>query len=115
MLAGSLESPDLRCDEMCGSMDSSYLASKVNKSTPPVDPLAEELGIHVLDCRKPFLPFSEFYNELLSDTVEMDRDFANYKSELGIVNYLNNVYTFKRYFLVMLKVSKIFTQCFVIN
>lgn len=83
MLAGSLESPDLRCDEMSGSTDSSYLASKVNKSSPPTDPLAEELGVHVLDCRRPFLAFSEFYNELLSDTVEMDRDFANYKSELG--------------------------------
>lgn len=89
MLAGSLESPDLRCDEMSGSMDSSYLASKVNKSTPPVEPLAEELGIHVLDCRKPFLPFSEFYNELLSDTVEMDRDFANYKSELGKFSFMH--------------------------
>jgi ubiquitin-protein ligase E3 A len=45
--------------------------------------LAAELGVHVLDCRKPYLPFSEFYNEPLSDGVEMDRDFANYKSELG--------------------------------
>lgn len=36
-----------------------------------------------MDCRKPYLPFSEFYNEPLSDVVEMDRDFANYKSESG--------------------------------
>lgn len=36
-----------------------------------------------MNCRKPYLPFEEFYNELLSDAVEMDRDFANYKSELG--------------------------------
>ena len=35
-----------------------------------------ELGISVLDCRKPVVPFSEFYNEPLSDVVEMDRDFA---------------------------------------
>lgn len=39
------------------------------------------LGVNVLDCRKPYLPFSEFYNEPLSDVVEMDKDFANYKSE----------------------------------
>lgn len=83
MLAGQLESPDLRCDYMSDSMDSSFFPDKVTKSTPPVDPLAEELGVHVLDCRKPYLAFSEFYNELLSDTVEMDKDFANFKSELG--------------------------------
>ncbi|KAJ8984869.1 hypothetical protein NQ317_002708 [Molorchus minor] len=83
MLGGALESPDLRCEDMSDSMESSYLASKTNKSSFPTDPLAEELGIHVLDCRKPFLAFTEFYNELLSDTVEMDKDFANYKSELA--------------------------------
>ncbi|KAJ8958329.1 hypothetical protein NQ318_017475 [Aromia moschata] len=88
MLAGVLESPELRSEDMSGSTDSSYLASKV-KSTPPPEPLAEELGIHVLDCRKPFLPFTEFYNELLSDTVEMDRDFANYKSELGKFSFMH--------------------------
>lgn len=45
------------------------------------DALAVELGINVLDARKPILPFSEFYNEPLSDAVEMDKDFAYYKSE----------------------------------
>lgn len=48
---------------------------------------ALELGVNVLDCRKPYLPFTEFYNEPLSDAVEMDRDFANYKSESG--RYIN--------------------------
>lgn len=45
-------------------------------------PPGAELEINVLDCRKPYLPFSEFYNEPLSDSVEMDRDFANYKGEV---------------------------------
>lgn len=44
------------------------------------DPLATELGINVLDCRKPYLPFDEFYNETLSDNVEMDRDYLNFKN-----------------------------------
>lgn len=43
--------------------------------------LAIELGVNVLECRTPYLPFSEFYNEPLSDAVEMDRDFANFKSD----------------------------------
>lgn len=40
---------------------------------------AIELDINVLDARKPYLPFEEFYNEPLSDTIEMDIDFGNYK------------------------------------
>jgi ubiquitin-protein ligase E3 A len=42
-----------------------------------------ELDINVLDARKPFLPFEEFYNEPLSDTIEMEIDFANYKTEIN--------------------------------
>lgn len=80
MLAGVLESPELRCIDMS---DSTEGLSK--KSIIPSDSLADELGIHILDCRIPFLPFSEFYNEVLSDTVEMDKDFANYKSESGMI------------------------------
>lgn len=45
------------------------------------DPLAKELGITALDARKPFIPFTDFYNEPLSDAIEMDKDFAYYKSE----------------------------------
>jgi len=45
------------------------------------DPLATELGITALDARKPFIPFTDFYNEPLSDAIEMDKDFAYYKSE----------------------------------
>lgn len=35
-----------------------------------------ELGVNVLDCRQPPVAFADFYNEPLSDVVEMDRDFA---------------------------------------
>lgn len=38
------------------------------------------MGINVLDCRKPFVPFEDFYNEPLSDSIEMDTDYLNYKS-----------------------------------
>lgn len=79
MLAGVLESPQLRCQDLSDSSDNPL---KI-KNTLPSEPLSDELGIHVLDCRKPYLPFSEFYNDILSDAVEMDRDFANYKTETG--------------------------------
>lgn len=42
-----------------------------------------ELGFNLLDCRKPYLPFEDFYNELLSDTIEMDKDFSNHKAEFS--------------------------------
>ncbi len=37
-----------------------------------------------MDCIKPYIPFSEFYNEPLSDAIEMDKDYTNYKSAIRI-------------------------------
>ncbi|KAK7086788.1 Ubiquitin-protein ligase E3A [Halocaridina rubra] len=50
---------------------------------PPKDSLGKELGIHVLDARIPLVPLSEFYDDFLSDQLEMDRDFAYYKAGSG--------------------------------
>lgn len=87
MLAGDLDPPDLRQDDSdCDGMDDTLLGAVGRESKEPrakyEDPLGAELQVNVLDSRKPFLPFSEFYNEPLSDAIEMDRDFAYYKSEL---------------------------------
>lgn len=54
--------------------------SKQAKTAAVDDPLALELNINVLDSRKPHLPFEEFYNEPLSDAIEMDNDYLNYKN-----------------------------------
>ncbi|XP_046395665.1 ubiquitin-protein ligase E3A isoform X1 [Ischnura elegans] len=91
ILAGELDPPDLRQEEeedsdrgsgglSVGSSDS--LLSRGNASRPRhKDPLGVELGVDILDARRPYIPFSEFYNEPLSDAIEMDKDFAYYKSE----------------------------------
>lgn len=50
---------------------------------PPRDSLGTELGIHVLDARTPLIPLLEFYDDFLSDQLEMDRDFAYYKAGSG--------------------------------
>ncbi|KAF4531751.1 hypothetical protein B566_EDAN014491 [Ephemera danica] len=92
MLAGELDPPELRSE-----LDGSFHASNCpedddfplgggaggDKEARPFhqDPLGTELQINVLDARKPLIPFSEFYNEPLSEAVEMDKDFAYYKSE----------------------------------
>uniref|UniRef100_A0A1Y1KR63 Ubiquitin-protein ligase E3A n=2 Tax=Photinus pyralis TaxID=7054 RepID=A0A1Y1KR63_PHOPY len=89
ILAGVLESPDLRHDDYSSFMEDSYLGIKPSRSMPVSDLLALELGVNILDCRTPCLPFTEFYNEPLSDVVEMDRDFANYKSESGKFSFMN--------------------------
>uniref|UniRef100_A0A915J683 HECT-type E3 ubiquitin transferase n=1 Tax=Romanomermis culicivorax TaxID=13658 RepID=A0A915J683_ROMCU len=42
------------------------------------DILAKNLGICVLDCCKPAVPLEEFYNETISDAVELDVDLSRF-------------------------------------
>lgn len=44
------------------------------------DALATELDVNILDCRRPHVPYEEFYNEPLCDVIEMDYDYLNYKN-----------------------------------
>ncbi|XP_035901101.1 ubiquitin-protein ligase E3A [Anopheles stephensi] len=45
----------------------------------PADPLAAELDVNPLDCRKPLVPYEEFYNENLCDAMEVEFDYMAYK------------------------------------
>ncbi|XP_026746335.1 ubiquitin-protein ligase E3A [Trichoplusia ni] len=94
MLAGSLEPNSLREEHIVLARAHDPLENVLGHLYPPAsvkgnrpaqhdDPLAIELEINVLDARKPYLPFEEFYNEPLSDTIEMDIDFGNYKTEIS--------------------------------
>ena len=42
------------------------------------DPLSVELDVCANDSRRPFIPFAEFCNEVLSDALEMDQDYLNF-------------------------------------
>ncbi|XP_058055109.1 ubiquitin-protein ligase E3A [Anopheles bellator] len=44
------------------------------------DPLAKELDVNPLDCRRPLVPYGEFYNETLCEHIEMDHDYLVYKN-----------------------------------
>ena len=44
------------------------------------DKLEKELNINCMDCRVPLVPFEEFYNETLSEAIQMDRDYLSYKN-----------------------------------
>jgi len=47
-----------------------------------VDPLRRILNINLVDSRQPLVPVDEFVNEPLSEIVEMDKDFINYRAAL---------------------------------
>ncbi|XP_048511578.1 ubiquitin-protein ligase E3A isoform X2 [Athalia rosae] len=81
MLAGELDGPELRRDEEGDVGDLEKTPGQRNPSQALQDPLATALSISSLDARKPYIPFNDFYNEPLSDAIEMDKDFAYYKSE----------------------------------
>lgn len=88
-MAGKLESPKLRDEDNDSESileDDAlliYSGSKKSTSNDVTDALADELQINVLDCRKPYIPFEEFYNEPLSDAIEMDNDYLYYKNRQG--------------------------------
>ncbi|XP_038055460.1 ubiquitin-protein ligase E3A-like [Patiria miniata] len=64
-----------------------------DKKLPKEDPLTKELSTSVLDSTEPLIPFEEFYNEPLSDQIEISDDFARYKkdgfSQSGQFSFLN--------------------------
>lgn len=60
-----------------------YSNSKKSVVIDFTDALAKELQVDVLDSRKPYIPFEEFYNEPLSDAIEMDNDYLYYKNRHG--------------------------------
>lgn len=91
ILAGTLE-PHTREEDIESESiqdDSLHIYSSLKR---PVDmdfrdSLAEELQVNVLDCRKPYIAFEEFYNEPLSDAIEMDNDYLYYKNRQGKLSH----------------------------
>ncbi|KAM7355422.1 ubiquitin protein ligase E3A isoform 2-T2 [Cochliomyia hominivorax] len=63
--------------------DDIFLYNQILKPYHPAfaeDKLEKELNISAMDCRVPLVPFEEFYNETLSDAIQMDRDYLSYKN-----------------------------------
>jgi len=88
IVAGELDCPELRVEEEKSpeEVEDDHFGEPVSGPdsrepdvTPP-DPMAEELQINFLDSRKPVIPFPEFYNEPLSDVIEMDKDYTHFKN-----------------------------------
>ncbi|CAD7081216.1 unnamed protein product [Hermetia illucens] len=116
ILAGKLESPKLREEESADTSlpsileeDSlfNYTSSKQSRPSCLEDKLSIELGVSVLDCRIPLLPFEEFYNEPLSDAIEMDSDYLNYKNLSSETAREGNKFSFMLYSFILTPATKI--------
>ncbi|XP_055907876.1 ubiquitin-protein ligase E3A isoform X2 [Eupeodes corollae] len=73
----------------------------------PEDKLEAELGVSALDCRVPLVPFEEFYNEPLSDEIQMDRDYLAYKNLLLDANGEEFDFTFMLYSFILTPAKKV--------
>lgn len=100
-MAGTLESPKLRDEDTDAETSMAdeealfiYTGSKKSPTTEQIDPLGQELNVNVFDCRQPYIPFEEFYNEPLSDAIEMDNDYLNYKNRQNDKKFSFMLYSF---------------------
>ncbi|CAN7998182.1 unnamed protein product [Ixodes hexagonus] len=95
VLGGQLEQSADTVDEDCTDKDDNpLLAADRDPTHLKEDPLCELLGIKVTDCRKPLIPFEEFYNEPLSEQLESDRGFVHSRgaSKDGQFSFLNHAF-----------------------
>lgn len=90
-------------DELFG-----YSTIKSSRNMPPEDPLAVELGVGALDCRKPYIPFEEFYNETLSENIQMDKDYLFYKQ----MDSSGKPFSFMFYSFILTPATKTFSMYF---
>lgn len=74
------------------------------------DPLEKCLQVSYIDCRNPMLPLEEFYNEALSEHIQMHQDYLSYKtlameSELGSSH--TNYFCFMLYAFILTPATKV--------
>ncbi|KAL1432726.1 hypothetical protein MTO96_012938 [Rhipicephalus appendiculatus] len=76
VLGGELEQCREEEDEVLTTDDGRPLPKDPSQMLKD-DPLWDLLGVKVADCRKPLIPWEEFYNEPLSEQLETDRGFVH--------------------------------------
>ncbi|EDV97126.1 ubiquitin-protein ligase E3A [Drosophila grimshawi] len=74
------------------------------------DPLEKFLKVSFIDCRSPLVPLEEFYNEALSEHIQMHQDYLSYKtlameSELGSSH--TNYFCFMLYAFILTPATKV--------
>ncbi|XP_075160144.1 ubiquitin protein ligase E3A isoform X2 [Haematobia irritans] len=71
------------------------------------DKLEKELNISCMDCRVPLVPYEEFYNEPLSDAIQMDRDYLSYKNLSLDPTGEDNHFSFMLYSFILTPATKV--------
>ncbi|EDV51391.1 ubiquitin-protein ligase E3A [Drosophila erecta] len=74
------------------------------------DQLEKALQVSAIDCRKPLIPLEEFYNEALSENIQMHHDYLSYKtlameSEIGSGH--TNYFSFMLYAFILTPSTKV--------
>ncbi|KAH8379519.1 hypothetical protein KR009_005412, partial [Drosophila setifemur] len=74
------------------------------------DQLEKALQVAAIDCRRPLVPLEEFYNEALSESIQMHHDYLSYKtlameSELGSGH--TNYFSFMLYAFILTPATKV--------
>ncbi|KAL5967775.1 Ubiquitin-protein ligase E3A, partial [Taenia solium] len=89
LLAGGCDSPEQLAREASDSEDIQGEASvslpsssfRTERVILRKDPLGAILGISPNDCRHPLIPSREFINETLNESIVVEKDFANFRSQ----------------------------------
>ena len=108
MLGGKVDAPELVEEEKRLAESESLqehmqgaFGFEIKDSTPPKeDPLGQKLGIQVIHCRQPLVPWEDFINEPLNDNLELGDDYTNYRLES------ENKFSFVPYFFILTTASK---------
>ncbi|XP_059165632.1 ubiquitin-protein ligase E3A-like isoform X2 [Physella acuta] len=108
LLGGVIDSPELieeekrlNESETIQELMSGAFGYEPKDSTPvKEDPLGKELGVQVINCRKPLVPFEDFINEPLNDNLDIGVDYTNYKLES------ENKFSFVPYCFILTTASK---------
>ncbi|XP_022220352.2 ubiquitin-protein ligase E3A isoform X2 [Drosophila obscura] len=74
------------------------------------DQMEKALKVSAIDCRKPLVPLEEFYNEALSENIQMNHDYLSYKSlamESEVGSSHNNYFSFMLYAFILTPATKV--------
>ncbi|KAH8264770.1 hypothetical protein KR038_000306, partial [Drosophila bunnanda] len=93
--------------------DDLFVYSSVHQPHMPKfaeDQLEKALQVSAIDCRRPLVPLEEFYNEALSENIQMHHDYLSYKtlameSEMGSGH--TNYFSFMLYAFILTPAAKV--------
>ncbi|XP_015043330.2 ubiquitin-protein ligase E3A isoform X2 [Drosophila pseudoobscura] len=74
------------------------------------DQMENMLKVSAIDCRNPLVPLEEFYNEALSENIQMHHDYLSYKSlvmESEVGSSSSNYFSFMLYAFILTPATKV--------